>query len=795
MSFESNRSFTIRSTLICVVGFVSLLFLAGCQQKDNSGVKATAHFMSAESFKNQGQFRSAVIEARNALIQNPDYADSAFLIADILILIGDGVGAERQLNILLERDPSNTGYQLLKAEAFIKQSKFKTAENYLGKIGVPATPQDQIEYFLLLGNSQLGSQQSENALNSYQKVLDLDEKNARALVNMAKVYFNDANNEQVDKHTERALATGRDVLELWLWQGKLALLAEDFKTAEESYSRALSHVQDFDILTTEKYFALNGMVKALNGQARPSAAQLFAKQLQNSHLGQLTESYRDAINSFQEGKFSDAEQVFKDILAKTPKHSASGTVLGMIKYGQGDLEEAEAYLEQALAGSSVPLQTHKLLAVTRLKLDKPEAALKIVENALVEHPEDDELLALRGAALLRLKDFTKAKRSFEESLKFNPLNQAALYSLATLEFDSNNYTAALPLYEKAAEQNANNLLALKGILDVKKAQNDLDAGITILKNLASANPDKGGPELLLTSASMQKRDIDGAIYHSERAYKLAPSDRTKSLVTQIYVEKAKTYAVKKQWPMSKKWALKARKFNPKSLGVTQHLIKLEMAQNRTEQALEQATWYQKEFPENNTIHEIKGDVLAISSRISEATESYKKAWENQKNSRLGLKLYRALSTLSEAKTATQPLRDWKNEDPKNPNARLSLAMALQESNQVKDAVKEYEELVNDFPKHPLVLNNLAWLYLENGNSKAVNLAQQAYELASSNPTIADTYGWILVKSNRVKEGLAILKTAAENSRNNKEIWNHYAEALALDGQKAEADRIREKHLN
>jgi Tfp pilus assembly protein PilF len=54
---------------------------------------------------------------------------------------------------------------------------------------------------------------------------------------------------------------------------------------------------------------------------------------------------------------------------------------------------------------------------------------------------------------------------------------------------------------------------------------------------------------------------------------------------------------------------------------------------------------------------------------------------------------------------------------------------------------------------------LAWLYFENGNSKARELAEKAYQLAPNSAGILDTYGWILVNEGSVAEGIELLQKA------------------------------------
>ena len=92
----------------------------------------------------------------------------------------------------------------------------------------------------------------------------------------------------------------------------------------------------------------------------------------------------------------------------------------------------------------------------------------------------------------------------------------------------------------------------------------------------------------------------------------------------------------------------------------------------------------------------------------------------------------------------------------------------------------------------MVLNNLAWLYHEDGDERAISLAQKAYELNPENAAVVDTYGWIMLKSGNHQQSVPILEKAHELQPDSEEIALHLAEAYRTVGKSSEAQRILEK---
>ena len=76
-----------------------------------------------------------------------------------------------------------------------------------------------------------------------------------------------------------------------------------------------------------------------------------------------------------------------------------------------------------------------------------------------------------------------------------------------------------------------------------------------------------------------------------------------------------------------------------------------------------------------------------------------------------------------------------------------------------------------------VLNKLAIMQLETDLNAAESYIKQAFTLNDSNPDILDTYGWIMVQTNKLEEGLGLLRKAFARDSNNPEIRYHIGYAL------------------
>ena len=86
----------------------------------------------------------------------------------------------------------------------------------------------------------------------------------------------------------------------------------------------------------------------------------------------------------------------------------------------------------------------------------------------------------------------------------------------------------------------------------------------------------------------------------------------------------------------------------------------------------------------------------------------------------------------------------------------------------------------------MALNNVAWIYAELNDPKGVKYGKAAFDLAPSNPSIADTYGWALVKAGQTQKGLNILQQASVQAPTVGDIKYHVAYAYHKLGKNKEA---------
>jgi cellulose synthase operon protein C len=183
-----------------------------------------------------------------------------------------------------------------------------------------------------------------------------------------------------------------------------------------------------------------------------------------------------------------------------------------------------------------------------------------------------------------------------------------------------------------------------------------------------------------------------------------------------------------------------------------------------------------------------GDIYMAANRPADAVRAYQDALAAAPSEMLVGRLDVALSRSGQSDAAIKMLSDWIAQHPVDVAATEQLAEIYIASRRYDEAVASLQRLLEKKPHDPVALNNLAWVYQQQGDKRAEGLAQQAYILSPGGQT-ADTLGWILVSSGNVAQGMPLLRQAASQAGNDPRILYHFAVALKQTGKRDEAIKM------
>jgi Flp pilus assembly protein TadD len=179
---------------------------------------------------------------------------------------------------------------------------------------------------------------------------------------------------------------------------------------------------------------------------------------------------------------------------------------------------------------------------------------------------------------------------------------------------------------------------------------------------------------------------------------------------------------------------------------------------------------------------------------AEAVAAYRGAYDLVPGRRTLHTLFRATVAAGQSEAGYTLMRAWVESNPQDLGSLHLFAQALMLEKRWAEARDVYEKLQANGTEDVIMLNNLAVCYQHLGDARALPAAEAAYALAPKDPSVADTYGWILLEQGRAEEALALLREAFARASTSPAIRYHIGLALSRLGRAAEASEEIEAAL-
>lgn len=498
----------------------------------------------------------------------------------------------------------------------------------------------------------------------------------------------------------------------------------------------------------------------------------------------------------------------------SPEASAIRTQLAIGHLASGDMAQAATELEAVIEQDPEFQRADFLLVLTRLREGDGDAALAVASRLVEKHPDSAEAYNLLGAVHEARRDLEQARASYQRSAEVSTGSRAAALNLARLDMLAGRSDEARSRFEKILADNPSEPAALMGLAKIASDGGDVAGSLELLEQARRDNESAVRPRLVLADYYLRRGQSGEALTIAEEASRQSPNapavllvlGRSQLAATRPQEAERTLSRLASDQPDSPAahfhlaMAQRANGHTEAAGGSLERVLELQPANHLARAALGQlyvrgerfddaralADQLAKDLPDAPAASVLRGDAYQAQGRIADAVAAYRAAFGKNQNSALLIKLILAEQRAGMTEEANQRATRWLEEHPEDAAVRSVLAASTHGGGDEATAIREYEKVLETSPRNVVALNNLAWLYHERGDERALDLAKRAYVILPQRGEIADTYGWLLVKSGRVEQGLGIIAKALESAPNNGDIRFHHAAALLRSGDSARA---------
>lgn len=509
-----------------------------------------------------------------------------------------------------------------------------------------------------------------------------------------------------------------------------------------------------------------------------------------------------------------AQAYFEKATQLAPTNSQIKTRQAANQFAMGNRSGALAELEAAANLSAKPSEADINLILLHLRGNEFDAALQAVARLEKKSPNSALVQNFRGAALLGKQDKPGARRAWEQALVFDPKYFPAAANLARMDLAENKPGVAQQRFMNILKIDKNNTAAMVALADLsaiqknekeyarwleKAIQTDPKAfeatnklvqyylrtkqnkkALTLAQNATQVNRENVNALNLLGATQLSTGDHPGAVTTFTRVTEMTPNS------SDAFLNLAVAQNAAKQTATARNTLNNALQLNPRSIPVRDMLMRMELANKNPAAALQHARQLQTAYPKLAVGYVREGDIHVFEKRNADAAKAYERALENGGGQAELIKFHRALTATGQTQIAEQRLLAWLKSKPADAGVRSYLAEVYLQAARYPEAIAQYQMLLQVQPNHIVGLNNLAAIYQQVKDGRALATAQKAYTLAPEHPGVQDTLGWILVEQGQLAQGINLLNKAVRNAPDVASIRYHLGAALARAGKKQEA---------
>jgi putative PEP-CTERM system TPR-repeat lipoprotein len=727
-------------------GFLALLLalsLSAC-----GGESPEAMLASAKDYLVKNDPRSAEIQLKNALQENPNLAEARFLLAKMLLDQGNVAGADVEIRKVANLNyPEDKVVPLQARVMLLLGQSDKVIANFADTQLV--TPEGKAELQATLGDAHLAQGKLDAALGAFANALAIMPGYGPALFGQARIKAAGNDVPGALALLDSALQTDPRLFQASQLKGDLLAYLGEIQQAMGIYRQTIEQKPDY----LPAYVSLVSRLME-SGQLEEAEKQFGA--MRKIAPGSLQTAYVRSELLYRQKRFSEAREAIQQLLRVAPDSVQGQQLAGAIDFELRDYVTAERYLQAVVPKLPRISVARRILIASYLRCGKPDKALGILEPILAEIDNNSNLLALAGEVFMQNGDVEKANSYFSRSAALDPNNKGKQTAVALTHLALGKTDTAYQELEKIASTDAS-IRADMALIASQLRNHKFDLA---LKSIDTLERKRAGDPLIAPlidnlrgTALIGKRDMEGARMSFERALTknpeyfpavanlarmdiadrkpdeakrrfedlLARDPRNPSALLALAELKARTGAKAEEVLAMLVQSVAA---NPTDVASRLALINFYIGAKEAAKAVEAAQEALGSVPGNPLLIDAEGKAQQAAKNYNQALSAYAKLSEQNPNDiRPYLRMAEIHVAAKDTEKAMQSLRRALIIKPDSIEAERGVIMLHLQAGRVADAVATARDVQRQYPKNPIG-------YLLEGDSQAVNknwkAAEQAY---------------------------------------------------------------------
>lgn len=494
---------------------------------------------------------------------------------------------------------------------------------------------------------------------------------------------------------------------------------------------------------------------------------------------------------FTQKNLKQADRDFQVAASLAPVWSGNGVRYAQFKIMTGDVADAKRLLQKIVAKTPFYLPAWMGLSQICASQNDSSNALILVGNVLNRDSRNFEALFLQGRLELMQRKPALAVGNYEDMARIYPEAPSVLYALAQAYLANNQTNEADGALTRALalKPDFSDAILLRAETEIVRGNPAL--AIVTLKQLVQTQPRLVQAWLVLADAFRAQGTLNNAveIYRSlENSY--PHTAQIPVLLGTLFVQQHEMGSARAEFQ-------KALQIEPDYLPAVEQQVDLDLAEKNYVAALQRVQQLVVRDPNRALLQLLLGATLAAHGETNQAESALSKAITLQPDSQAAyLMLAQLYTQTGQNQKALQNLQTALHKDPNDIAALILKGLIYNSEKDYNDACEAYRGVLAVAPDNGIALNNLACIYADHLNDldAAYPLARRARDVTPSDPSVADTLGWILYRRGEYTPALVLLRESAAKLYADPEVQFHLGMACYMAGFELEASTALQRAL-
>lgn len=692
--------------------------------------------LQAQISNARGNRTSALASLDAALQASPSFVAALLERANILLTLGEDAKAKADVDKVLAAQPNSAAATYLQAVLLVRAHDDKAADEVFQKLSTVMSRFPRANFFSALAKYNLGQQAQ--ALDLTQRYVARNPNDPDGVKLLARIQLANNRPEQAIAALTSANKTGITDSEI------LDLLSQAYTAAGKPANAAAIQARSIET-APQSVQSLTRIATASLGDQTPSGSANLRDTLR------LTPSIANpdekaVLDALSRGEVEEASKALDTLRSEEGDSENVGLYTGALLAMRQQFDGARKQFEHLIEVNPQSLRPHLALAQLQMMQGQTDAAEQTLAAVLAQNPADSSALSAVLPVLVSSGRVPRAMALLEAAYSADPKNTKIVGTLAEFYIRTGAADKALKMLDSAVPPD--------GVMS-------------------------GGLLLIRAHALVALRRTAEAMATYNQVLQNAPGD------VGVVRELVAVETSEKNWAAARDSLHQALQSRPNDKVLLRLLVGVDLADKGEAAAFEAIEKLRADPATAEASRALRADLLVYTKHFLEGAEAYAALYKEKPEVETLVGASNAYLAAGQTLSATSLLEDWVGKGNKDPEPiRVLSSLELSDGNLDK-AQALLEELLTILPGDSVGMNNLAWIYDQKSDPRALALARRAFLLLPG-PQSADTLGWILLRKGETASALPLLTQASAVLKTDPAVQYHYAAALKAAGKAKEA---------